>query len=406
MTISPDPIAPAQVLNDGGISPVVLPISDYASEKNTETETVRVLHVINGEHFSGAERVQDLLAQCLPESGYEVGFACVKPDKFDDARESDAPIFDVQMNSRFDLTAIRKLRQIVLDGDYKILHAHTPRSLMLASIVARWLKLPLVYHVHSPTSRDSTNKIRSFVNAAVETFSMGNAKRIVTVSNSLRKHIQCLGFEFEQISVVPNGVSVSDVRRSPEPPTGTWTIGTVALFRGRKGTEVLLDAISELRSAGRDVCLRAVGPFETPEYEKQIMDQVERLGIGDAIDWVGFTKDVHSEFKQMDLFVLPSLFGEGLPMVVLEAMACGVPPIGTTVEGVPEAIKDRHNGLLAKPNDAKDLARVIALALDGEVSWSELRENAIARHAEEFSDQSMASGVAAVYDEILKESNE
>lgn len=398
MTISsPDHLS----TDDIAVAPIVFPISDYENTKSQKT--VRVLHVINGEHFSGAERVQDLLAQCLPEAGYEVGFACVKPDKFDGARESESPIYDVEMNSRFDLGAIRKLRQIVVDGDYKILHAHTPRSLMLASIVARWTRLPLIYHVHSPTSRDSTNKIRSLVNAAVETFSMGNAKRIITVSNSLRKHIQYLGFDFDQISVVPNGVSLSNVRRSPDEPTGTWTIGTVALFRGRKGTEVLLDAIAELRSQGRDVRLRAVGPFETPEYEKQIMDQVERLGIGDAIDWVGFTKDVHSEFQQMDLFVLPSLFGEGLPMVVLEAMACGVPPIGTTVEGVPEAIKDGYNGLLAKPNDAEDLARVIAKVLDGEVSWLEMRTNAIERHAEQFSDQSMANGVAAVYDKILEQ---
>ena len=388
-----------QANGDLAMPPIVLPISNHSSQKRQET--LRVLHVINGEHFSGAERVQDLLAQCLPKTGYEVGFACVKPDRFDDARESKTPIFDVPMNSRFDLTAIRKLRQIVVDGDYRILHAHTPRSLMLASVVARWTKIPLIYHVHSPTSRDSTNKIRSFINAAVETFSMGNARRIITVSNSLRKHIQYLGFEHEQISVVPNGVSTSEIRRSAEAPSGAWTIGTVALFRGRKGTEVLLDAIAQLRGEGRDVRLRAVGPFETPEYEKQVKDHAKRLRIDNAIDWVGFTQDVHSEFQCMDLFVLPSLFGEGLPMVVLEAMACGVPPIGTTVEGVPEAIEDGFNGLLAKPNDATDLARVIASGMDGKVSWSEIRQNAIQRHANEFSDQCMAAGVAAVYDEVL-----
>ncbi len=54
----------------------------------TKQRTAKILHLINGEHFSGAERVQDLLAMALPEYGYEVGFACVKPDKFPKVRES------------------------------------------------------------------------------------------------------------------------------------------------------------------------------------------------------------------------------------------------------------------------------------------------------------------------------
>lgn len=388
---------------DAIAAPVILPISDYVDTEAAKQKTIKVLHIINGEHYSGAERVQDLLALRLPDSDVEVGFACVKPEKFDDARQSETPLYDIRMQSRFDLSAIRKLRQITVDEGYQILHAHTPRTLMLASIVARMTKLPLVYHVHSPTSRDSTHKIRSWVNAAVETFSMGNSRRLITVSNSLRKHLQYLGFEHERITVVPNGVPAAQKRRSEQPPKGTWTLGTVALFRGRKGTEVLLDAIAKLRTEGYDVKLRAVGPFETPEYEQQIMDRVEELDIGEAIEWVGFTRDVNSEFRKMDLFVLPSLFGEGLPMVVLEAMACGVPPVGTTVEGVPEAIRDKHNGLLAKPNDPADLARVIKLAIDGEVSWEEMRTNALQRHGDEFSDSAMANGVAKIYREILQD---
>ncbi len=379
--------------------PETISMSDF--QQSRRTKVVKVLHVINGEHFSGAERVQDLLAQCLPASGYEVGFACVKPGAFDQARESDVPLFRVNMNSRFDVVAIRHLRQIVVEGDYQVLHAHTPRSLMLAAIVARWTGLPLIYHVHSPTSRDSTHKVRSLVNATVESVSMRSCTRLITVSSSLCEHVRRLGFDPKRISVVPNGVAISNVRRSASKPKGTWTLGTVALFRPRKGTEVLLDAMATLRAAGRDVRLRAVGPFETPDYEQQVMAHAERLGLQDHIDWVGFTRDVHAEFQKMDLFVLPSLFGEGLPMVVLEAMACGVPPIGTRVEGVPEAIRDGHNGLLAGPNDPGDLARVISRVLDDDVSWSRMRQNAIERHAAEFSDESMASKVAAVYDDLL-----
>ena len=124
-------------------------------------------------------------------------------------------------------------------------------------------------------------------------------------------------------------------------------------------------------------------------------------GVSDIVDWVGFTNDVSAELAQMDLFVLPSLFGEGLPMVVLEAMAAGVPVIGTRVEGVPEAVADGIGGLLAEPNSAEDLARCLHDILSGTVSWTDLRENALQRHASEFSDQAMASGVAEVYRRVL-----
>jgi glycosyltransferase involved in cell wall biosynthesis len=101
------------------------------------------------------------------------------------------------------------------------------------------------------------------------------------------------------------------------------------------------------------------------------------------------------------LFVLPSLFGEGLPMVVLEAMAAGVPVIATRVEGVPEAIEDGVSGRIARPNDAVDLARCLRSVMSGECDWSALRQCALFRHREEFSDRRMAARLAAVYQQVL-----
>ena len=104
----------------------------------------------------------------------------------------------------------------------------------------------------------------------------------------------------------------------------------------------------------------------------------------------------------MDVFVLPSLFGEGLPMVVLEAMSAGVPVVGTRIEGVPEAVRDGVDGLLAAPGDPGDLARTIARVIRREADWSELRRSAHERQAGQFSDRSMAAGVAKVYSDVLR----
>ena len=88
-------------------------------------------------------------------------------------------------------------------------------------------------------------------------------------------------------------------------------------------------------------------------------------------------------------------------MVVLEAMAAGVPVIATDVEGVPEAIRHGRDGLIARPDDPDDLAHHIAGLMRGEADWAALRASALARHAEHFSDAAMAAGVARVYDEVL-----
>jgi glycosyltransferase involved in cell wall biosynthesis len=365
------------------------------------------MHVINGQHYSGAERVQDLLAARLPEFGYEVSFCCVKPERFPERRATkDAELFSLPMRSRVDMRPAFRLASIVKRGGYAALHAHTPRSLMVARVAAMMTGRPLVYHVHSPSSRDSTRSLQNWLNNTSERFSLAGVSRLIAVSNSLAIHMQNEGCRVEDITVVPNGVPVVDALPDRHAPDGDWTIGIVALFRPRKGLEVLLAALSELRNAGRPLRLRAIGEFESKTYRDQIHRLALELGVQDAIDWVGFTEDVNSELEQLDLFVLPSLFGEGLPMVVLEAMAAGVPVVATCVEGVPEAIRDRIDGLLAEPNDIASLRNALDTLITGQVDWTGLRREAISRHAQHFSDQRMAQRVAAVYDSILAPSRQ
>jgi glycosyltransferase involved in cell wall biosynthesis len=362
----------------------------------------RVLHVINGQHYSGAERVQDLLALRLPERGFDVGFACVKPDRFPPLRQArHAALYRIHMGSRFDLRAARELAGIVNRDAYQIVHAHTPRSAMIGRLAAALARVPMVYHVHSPTSRDSTYHLRNWLNQLAERLSLTGAARLIAVSSSLAQHMQRAGFAAERIAVVPNGVPRVENLKPHIAPRHQWTLGAVALFRPRKGMEVLLDALAVLKQWNHSVRLRAVGSFETPEYEAGLKKHVARLKLDDFVDWTGFTRDVSAELAQMDLFILPSLFGEGLPMVVLEAMAAGVPVVATRVEGVPEAIRDARDGLLARPGDAADLARTISRVIQGEIDWTMLRNNALQRHAEHFSDHSMADGVATVYREVL-----
>jgi glycosyltransferase involved in cell wall biosynthesis len=210
------------------------------------------------------------------------------------------------------------------------------------------------------------------------------------------------GFRAEKIVYVPNGVACVEAAEPRLPPTNGWTLGTVALFRPRKGLEVLLETLALLRSRGVQVRLRAVGGFETPGYESAVLCLTERLGLAEAIDWTGFTNDVPRELSRIDLFVLPSLFGEGLPMVVLEAMAVGMPVIASCVEGVPEAVQHRETGLLVDAGSVSQLAGAVEDFIHGGVNYHELGAAALKRQREHFSDRAMARGVAEVYESVLQ----
>ena len=179
----------------------------FGSRQPTDVETVGVLHLINGEHYAGAERVQDLLAQRLPEFGFRVGFACVKLKAFDAMRESrDAPLYDVPMWTRFDLTAAVRVARILRCGDYRILHAHTVRTALVGSLAAAMAGVPMVYHAHSPTTHNTSDGWRDWVNGIVERRSLRRAARVIAVSRAIADHIAAEGYDLDRIVVVPNGV--------------------------------------------------------------------------------------------------------------------------------------------------------------------------------------------------------
>lgn len=383
--------------------------STEINSRSLAADTVKVLHLINGEHFSGAERVQDLLASALPEFGYEVGFVCLKPKKFPQVRTSDTPLLKLDMKSKFDFGCYKRVVAMVQEHGYQILHAHTPRTLMIGAMAAKRLNCPLVYHVHSPVGRDSSRGIMNRLNTWMETFSLRRVDRMVCVSNSLCGYMEQLGHNRKQLRVVANGVTpIPDATprvvingATKDNAKGVWTIGTMALFRPRKGTEVLLDALKILKDQNVEVKLRAVGPFETPEYESEILQHAQRLDIADMIQWTGFQTNVNQQLDLMDVFVLPSLYGEGLPMVVLEAMANAVPVVAAHVEGIPEAVRDGVDGLIFKPADPHDLAEKLASLIGDEVRWSAMSHSALDRQRAKLSDTAMAAGVAQIYNELL-----
>lgn len=365
--------------------------------------TLRVLHVVNGQHYAGAARVQDLLALTLPEFGYEVSFACLLPEKFPQERQSQAsPLYELPMKHRLDFAPARRIAQLVQANQIDLLHSHETRSAMIASAVGMMTGVPFVHHVHCQMNTEVGAGVKQRINTSVERFACNRADHTIAVSGSIERFIKANGFDRTPITIVPNGVPSATEIKLPRKQGQPWTIGMVALLRERKGLETLMKALPALRERF-DVRLRIVGPFESEGYLNRMYDLSDSLGITPLIDWTGFAKNVNEQIAQMDVLVLPSVLAEGMPMVLLEAMSTGVPIVGSQVDGITDVIQHEHNGLLFKPSDANDLACQLMRLMSNEVSWDSLSQRCRAEYQEKYSQTAMAAGVASVYNRVLKE---
>ncbi|MBI1292940.1 glycosyltransferase [bacterium] len=186
------------------------------------------------------------------------------------------------------------------------------------------------------------------------------AAAAVAVSDGLRDLAQP-SFPKRQLGTLANGV---DLEVFTPPPSGRagrdgpprlFFVGRVTV---QKGVDVLLKALADPRVMALDWCLDLAGDGpQLAEYR----EQAAALGLTDRIVFHGWLtrEQVRPLFDTADVLVLPSRY-EGMPIVVLEAMGCGLPVIATDIPGTRELIADGETGLLVKPEDSADLAAALA----------------------------------------------
>lgn len=365
----------------------------------------RVLHVVNGEHYAGAARVQDLLALQLPDCGFDVSFATLLSGRFASERRSQqTPLHHVPMYGRLDFRPVRQLAQLIREGGFDLVHSHTTRSALVAATAAAWAQVPYVHHVHCQMDTEVGRTLGSIANRTIEKRACRRADAVIAVSQSIAAFLRRHRFSKRPVDVVPNGVPATQIR-PPRRAQDPWVIGMVALLRQRKGLETLLTALPALNRS-HHVRLRIVGPFESDGYRNRMYDLSDSLGVSQLVDWTGYTSDVPAELNRMDALVLPSVLPEGMPMVLLEAMAAGVPVLGSRVDGITDVIEHERTGLLFEAGCHTSLTEQLQRLLQGTINWHTLRDTAQGAYRQHFSDTAMARRVARIYSRILVSAGE
>jgi glycosyltransferase involved in cell wall biosynthesis len=329
-------------------------------ERERSAGPIPVLHLLNGEQYSGLERLVDHLAAAAPSHGFRLVLALLKPDLMRQRMSSTtARIFEVPMRSRFDLGVADRVAAIAEAAGCRLIHSHTVRSALVARRIQRSTALPWLHHVHSPALHETTHVLRNLANYLAEAAVMRQADQVVTVSQALRSYVRaCYRVPRERVAVIPNGVADAIDDRAEANQGGVVKILTLGLFRPRKGIEHLVRAAGLLRDAGHPIRLCLAGEFADAAYEASIHSLVNRLQLRDRVEFTGFVADAGAMLRGCDVFVLPSLKGEGMPMALLEAMAQARPVVASDIDGIREVISDAA-GVLVPPAHSRALAQAL-----------------------------------------------
>lgn len=338
---------------------------------------IRVLQLVNGEYYAGAERVQEMLLRSLDPHLFETSCVALINGAFvHRARALGLPVTLLPMEHRADVKVIRELVHFLRAHQIDLVHTHTVRTNVVGRAAARMAGIPVVTHVHSHPRYDTDRLWKNLSNYALDRITRRWTARFLCVSRHLRDSLQREGVPPECLRVVPNGIELEHFQYTPQLEAAAQglrealalvpeaqLVSMVALLRPLKGVEVFLEALAHVTKALSHVHGLLVGPFESPNYQSRIESYCRQLRLDQHIHCVGFQEDTRPAFLASDLVVLPSYWGEGMPFSVLEAMALGKPVIASRIGGLSEIVQDGYTGLLVPPGDAVALADALQTLL-------------------------------------------
>lgn len=300
------------------------------------------------------------------------------------------------------------VRRIHAEWPIDVIHAHmmVPDG-WAAARMGHELGVPAVGTAHRADVLDvpaQGAKARMRVAEAIQTLDA-----VVTVSRAIGDAADAIARPRRPITVVPNGADAQVFmprdhaearRRLGIPPEGP-VISYVGKLVPRKGVDTLVEAMGILaaRSAGAPrLVMAGIGGMREP-----LEQRAAELGVADRITWLGKVPhdDVGWVMSAGDVFVLPSL-SEGLPTVVCEAMACGLPVVATAVDGTPEIVDDPATGLLVQPHDAGGLAAALARVLDHPDMARAMGAEALRRSEAEYTWAANARRMEQVYAQVTQ----
>lgn len=321
---------------------------------------VRVLQVLGNAIVGGMESWVLRLVQGLPAAYFE--FTALCPFESPVTAQLRACGVDVEvapMPEHLPWTTLQTACALVAERRIELLHAHLPQAHLLAGLAGTLTQRPVLTTIHA----------RQLTTLDLEVHRLARS-HVSVVARQSYFHALGLGVEPALLSFEPNGVDTARFRprerADGEPLRARLGLGPdvpLAGFVGRLSTEKAPDVFVRAALMLKTICpnAHAVLIGEGPMHA-ELVALIQRCGLEGQVHLAGVCHDMPALYGELDLIVSCS-HTEAMPLVLLEAMACGLPAVATRVGGVPDIVEQGSSGWLVAPGDADDIAQCCARLL-------------------------------------------
>lgn len=325
------------------------------------------------------------LVQGLRDAGWEVTCICKPGSEFaDHLLQQGFDVREVPLKGKLKPSSVRQMKQIFRELKPTVVHTHLSDSTWLGSIAARRSRIPCVATVHG-MNRPWTYSL---------------ARRLIAVSESARENLVRGGVSPQRVAVVYNAIRplTADefmIREHARQRLGIspqeFVLGTLARLVPLKGIDTAIKASAFALDRNRGWKLLIFGDGK---QARELRKLAKELKVSDRVEFLGFRSDARGLLPALDVMLFPSR-KEAMGMAPAEAMAAGVPVIGSTVGGIPEVVG--NTGLLYGPEDVFGFVNGITELYNHPEKRAQLGSAAQCRVRENFSVNAMVEGVLKVY---------
>lgn len=363
--------------------------------------------VINSLGSGGVPETALNLCAHLPRDRYAPQIFVLKDDAPDTTlrqRLADAavPVTFARANGG-KIGAIADLTTWLMTQRIALLHSHSYRPNLyarMAGAICRPAGLRMVAQYHNQYDdkwlADSTAH-------ALEQHLAGVTDAMIAVSASVRDHVaERIALPADRITIIPNGITPDKVRHLNRPAAraqlglapGDLAIGLIGRVCDQKGQQDMVDAALLLRQTRPEATILMIGALEDAALHQRLMAQITARQATDRIRFCGHLSDIAPAYAALDILAAPSRW-EGFGLMLVEAMAAGLPIVATDVGAIPEVTAGA--ALLVPAGDPAALARAIA-AFDGPARARAAQAGRI--RARDFNWQAAAKRLTALYDSL------
>ena len=305
-----------------------------------------------------------------------------------------------------DVACLLQIRRYIRrNGAFDIVHAHSSKAGALARVAALGVGAASVYTPHAIRTMDPTlhPAVHQFYRLIEVALARSTTDAIIAVSDAERQHIIRLGVAAGKMHVVPNGIPAMPAVDRPKVRSSLGLapqdvcLGFIGRLVPQKAPERFITIIARL--AQRLPQVRGVVVGSGP-LEAAVHGLADDLGIADRIIWVT-NQPGPQVLPAFDTLVLPSLY-EGMPYVLLEALAAGVPVVSTDVGGVAEAISSGETGFIVPQDNIDALLAKIGLLIEDEALRRQMAQTSL-RKSGEMSVERMVEQTLQLYRHALSD---